>query len=52
MLTLCLGIIDLMVAPWKFDVLKTSVCFKSIWQIFKFPRGKLSADPRQKRYIA
>ena len=48
---LCLGTIGLIVAPWKFDVLKTSVfavevshlgrifiCFKNI----KFPRATIS----------
>ena len=47
----CLGPIGLVVAPWKFDVLKTNIwprnfasraniCFKNI----KFPRGNYQTD--------
>ena len=57
---LCLGTIGLIVAPWKFDVLKTSIfaleasllgkyaSFKNI----KFPRGNYQPIvPRQKHSI-
>ena len=56
----CLGTIGLIVAPWKFDVLKTSIfaleaiasraniCFKNI----KFPRGNYQPIvPRRKHSI-
>ena len=47
---LCLGTIGLIVAPWKFDVLKTSIFALEaslLGQIFafkniKFPRGTIS----------
>ena len=51
---LCLGTIGLILAPWKFDVLKTSIfalkdikCFKNI----KFPHSNSQPlDPQQKHH--
>ena len=43
----CLETIGFIVAPWKFDVLKTSYFFKNI----KFPRGNYQAvASTQKHY--
>ena len=47
----CLGTIGLIVAPWKFDVLKTNICPRSeasraniCFKSIKFPRGNYQTD--------